>query len=213
MLSVRNAQNQKVFHFMTFSRMVYNITIKWASVVYVINIIIPACSMVLLDIASMFIQLGSGERLGFKITVVLGFSVLLLILNDMVPSSDSPPVLGIFCAVCLILMVTSIIGSVITNYMMMILSDMQPNVPNWITWSLERKRLRQRSEVPLELNLLKRLLVAVLRIHQELNMCSNKQDAKSEWYVAALVVDRLILFLYIIIIIIISSILIIVWAK
>ncbi|KAM4017467.1 5-hydroxytryptamine receptor 3A-like [Anomaloglossus baeobatrachus] len=71
-----------------YSIVVYQITMQRAPVVYVINLIIPSCFLVLLDVISMFIEIGTGERLGFKITVVLGFSVLLLILNDMLPSSD-----------------------------------------------------------------------------------------------------------------------------
>ncbi|OCT84395.1 hypothetical protein XELAEV_18022548mg [Xenopus laevis] len=242
-----------------YSKVSYMITIKRAPVVYVINIIIPACFMVLLDIASMFIPVGSGERLGFKITLILGFSVLLLILNGMVPSSDSPPILGIFCVVCLSVMVFSIIGSILTNYMMA-LSDTRPNVPNWVkTWILKclsrvllfklykdekdlvvsidtvislsdpnvmntdnqpDMELQKKTEdsdkeikVTLEVSFLKRLLSAVLKIHKDLNLSKNKQDAKSEWYLAALVVDRLILICHLIIVIIIFSILIIVWAT
>ncbi|OCT82280.1 hypothetical protein XELAEV_18024800mg [Xenopus laevis] len=237
-----------------YSKVTYMITLKRAPIVYVINIIIPACFMVFLDIASIFIQMGSGERLGFKITVVLGFSVLLLILNDMVPNSDSPPILGIFCALCLAVMVTSIIGTVIINYMMT-LSDTQPNVPNWIkTWILKHlaclllfklyknekdlvvsvdtdpnvkntdnrpdMELKKKSKdsdkeikVNLEVRLLKRLLAAVLKINQDLNLSKNGQDATSEWYLAAIVVDRLILILYLIIVIIIFSVVVIVWAK
>ncbi|XP_063802266.1 5-hydroxytryptamine receptor 3A-like [Pseudophryne corroboree] len=113
------------------SQVIYKITIQRSSIVYVINLIIPACLMVLLDLASMFIHIGNEERLGFKITVVLGFSVLLLILNGILPSSDNPPVLGIFCCVCLAAMVISIMGSIAISYMLM-LSESHPDVPAWI---------------------------------------------------------------------------------
>ncbi|KAG8563271.1 hypothetical protein GDO81_015995 [Engystomops pustulosus] len=79
-----------------YSQVIFELIIKRAPVVYIINLIIPSCFLVLLDVVSMFIQMGTGERLGFKITVVLGFSVLLLILNDMLPNSDNPAVLGEF---------------------------------------------------------------------------------------------------------------------
>ncbi|XP_068115947.1 5-hydroxytryptamine receptor 3A-like [Hyperolius riggenbachi] len=115
----------------TYSTVIYQILIKRAPIVYVINLIIPACFLVMLDIFSMFIDLESGERLGFKVTVVLGFSVLLLILNTMLPSSDNPPVLGIFCCVCLAVMVISMIGSIFSLYMLM-LSETRPDVPRWI---------------------------------------------------------------------------------
>ncbi|XP_056382257.1 5-hydroxytryptamine receptor 3A-like [Hyla sarda] len=114
-----------------YSEIVYEISIKRASVIYVVNLIIPVCFLVLLDIASMFIHIETGERLGFKIAVVLGFSVLLLILNEMLPASDTLPVLGIFCCVCLAVMVTSTIGCIVTFHMFM-LSESQPNLPPWV---------------------------------------------------------------------------------
>ncbi|XP_072278841.1 5-hydroxytryptamine receptor 3C-like [Pyxicephalus adspersus] len=76
-----------------YSVVVYEITIKRAPVIYIINLIVPAVFLVILDICSMFIQ-AYEERLVFKINVVLGFSVLLLILNNMLPTSDSLPMLG-----------------------------------------------------------------------------------------------------------------------
>lgn len=69
-------------------------------ILYVINLIVPAGFLVLVDVASMFIPMEGGERLGFKITVVLGFSVLLLILNDLLPNSEVTPILGESCTVC-----------------------------------------------------------------------------------------------------------------
>ncbi|KAM3920306.1 5-hydroxytryptamine receptor 3A-like [Leptodactylus fuscus] len=114
-----------------YSIVTYSITMQRAPVLYIINLIIPACFMVILDIASMFIPMQTGERLGFKITVVLGFSVLLLILNNLLPSSNNTPILGIFFSVCLSVMVASIIGSIGTSYLLM-LSKNQPDVPFWV---------------------------------------------------------------------------------
>ncbi|KAG8437647.1 hypothetical protein GDO86_008385 [Hymenochirus boettgeri] len=251
LLDVAVSNNSIDFGGDTFSKVTYMVTIKRASVVYIINLIIPACFLVLLDIASMFIQMGTEERLGFKVTIVLGFSVLLLILNDMVPNSDSPPVLGIFCTISLAVMVISIIGSIITNYMLT-LSSTQPNVPQWIKiWILKRlarvllfkiplqhqhlvvhvdtdKDLKERDDkldierrdkqngsvkVTLEVKLLKRLLFEVLQIHRELNLSKMEEKAKSEWYLAALIVDRLVLFMYLCIVFVMFTIVIIVWAK
>ncbi|XP_071970383.1 5-hydroxytryptamine receptor 3A-like [Engystomops pustulosus] len=121
----------------SYSTIYYEITIKRVPVVYIITLIVPACFMVLLDIVSMFIQMESGERLDFKITIVLGFSVLLLILNTMLPNSEVPPILGIFCCVCMAIMVVSILGCVAVSYMLM-LSESQPTVPSWIkSWILK----------------------------------------------------------------------------
>ncbi|CAH2324604.1 5-hydroxytryptamine receptor 3A-like [Pelobates cultripes] len=108
----------------------YEIKIKRTPLNYVINLIIPAVLMLFVDICSMFIQ-SYEDRLAFKITVVLGFSVLLLILNDMLPNSDTPPILGVFFCVCMGTMIFSIAGCVCSSYLMK-LSYEQSKVPTWM---------------------------------------------------------------------------------
>ncbi|XP_053574814.1 5-hydroxytryptamine receptor 3A-like [Bombina bombina] len=120
------------------SKVIYEIIVQRAPILYVINLIIPACLLVGVDVASMFIPMEGGERMGFKITVVLGFSVLLIILNDFLPSTTNPPILGVFCMVCLLIMIISIIDSIFISYMLH-LSAIRPHVPQWLKiWVLVR---------------------------------------------------------------------------
>ncbi|XP_063800309.1 5-hydroxytryptamine receptor 3A-like [Pseudophryne corroboree] len=120
------------------SRVLYQVIVRRAPILYVINLIIPACLLVLVDVSSMFIPMEGGERLGFKITVVLGFSVLLLILNDFLPNTNNPPILGVFCMVCLLIMIVSIMDSIFISYMLY-LSAVRPDVPKWLKlWVLKR---------------------------------------------------------------------------
>ncbi|XP_069594755.1 5-hydroxytryptamine receptor 3C-like isoform X2 [Ranitomeya imitator] len=114
-----------------YSRIILMIIIQRIPQTYVVSFILPICFMVLLDIASMFIEMPKNDRLGFKISIVLGFSMLLLILNDILPLSHTPPLLGIFCGLMMAAMVVSITESVFTAYILM-LSDTQTNVPHWI---------------------------------------------------------------------------------
>ncbi|XP_041077068.1 5-hydroxytryptamine receptor 3E-like isoform X4 [Polyodon spathula] len=76
-----------------YSQVKYTITLKRIPIVYVVNLICPAGILIILDFAGMFISVTGGERLGFKITVVLGFLVLLLILNDQLPNTEVSPIL------------------------------------------------------------------------------------------------------------------------
>ncbi|KAM4721887.1 5-hydroxytryptamine receptor 3A-like [Rhinophrynus dorsalis] len=155
-------QNVDIFHVNVsrrgeeWSKVIYQISMKRAPVMYVVNLIIPACLLVVVDVASMFIPMEGGERLGFKVTVVLGFSVLLLILNDFLPNTDNPPILGVFCMVCLVIMIISIMDSIFISYMLY-LSAVRPDVPYWLKlWVLKR-------------------LAYVLRINtNETNMDTNK---------------------------------------
>lgn len=62
---------------------------------YVVNLIVPLFYMLVLDVASFFVHASKGEKLSFKITVLLSISVLLLILQDMLPSTEENlPMIG-----------------------------------------------------------------------------------------------------------------------
>ncbi|XP_069823989.1 5-hydroxytryptamine receptor 3A-like [Dendropsophus ebraccatus] len=136
LLDITVANDTVLSYGQAFSTVYYEITLQRAPVAYVMTLIAPACLMVLMDIISMFIVMESGGRLGFKITIVLGFSVLLSILNTMLPSSDVPPLLGIFCCVCMAAMTISIIECITISSMLM-LSEAEPTVPSWIkSWIL-----------------------------------------------------------------------------
>lgn len=68
---------------------------KRRPLLYVINFLLPIVFFLTLDLASFFIADHRGEKLGFKVTVLLAISVLLLILNDILPSmSNRTPVIG-----------------------------------------------------------------------------------------------------------------------
>uniref|UniRef100_A0A4W6DYG5 Neurotransmitter-gated ion-channel transmembrane domain-containing protein n=1 Tax=Lates calcarifer TaxID=8187 RepID=A0A4W6DYG5_LATCA len=59
---------------------------KRRPLLHVINFLLPILFFLTLDVASFFISDHRGEKLGFKVTVLLAISVLLLILNDILPS-------------------------------------------------------------------------------------------------------------------------------
>ncbi|KAF7204082.1 transcript variant X3 [Nothobranchius furzeri] len=67
----------------------YTITIKRRPLLYVINLLMPVLFFLTLDIASFFISDNRGEKLSFKVTVMLAISVLLLILNEILPSTSN----------------------------------------------------------------------------------------------------------------------------
>ena len=68
---------------------------KRRSVLYVVNFMLPILFFLGLDLASFLISDSSGEKLGFKITVLLAVTVMQLILNEILPSSsDRIPLIG-----------------------------------------------------------------------------------------------------------------------
>lgn len=67
---------------------------------YVIIFIVPLFYLLVLDLASFCISEASGEKLNFKVTILLSISVLLLILKDMLPSTEERlPMIGEWWAV------------------------------------------------------------------------------------------------------------------
>lgn len=71
------------------------VTIFRKPLLYVINLIVPLVYLLILDLASFFISEGRGEKLSFKVTVLLSISVFMLILKDILPSTeDSLPMIG-----------------------------------------------------------------------------------------------------------------------
>ena len=65
------------------------------SALYIANFLVPILFFFCLDLASFLISDSGGEKLSFKVTVLLAVTVMQLILNDILPSSsDRIPLIG-----------------------------------------------------------------------------------------------------------------------
>uniref|UniRef100_F6R6P1 5-hydroxytryptamine (serotonin) receptor 3C, ionotropic n=1 Tax=Xenopus tropicalis TaxID=8364 RepID=F6R6P1_XENTR len=73
----------------------------------------------LIDILSFFLPPHSTDRASFKMTLLLGYTVFLLIMNDLLPSTaNGTPLIGIYFSVCLALLVLSLLETVIITHVM-----------------------------------------------------------------------------------------------
>ncbi|XP_041670770.1 5-hydroxytryptamine receptor 3A-like [Cheilinus undulatus] len=98
--------------------LVYTFTIKRRPLLHVINFLLPILFFLCLDLASFFIADHRGEKLGFKVTVLLAISVLLLILNDILPSmSNKTPLIATYCIVIFALMLLSLLETILVTYL------------------------------------------------------------------------------------------------
>ncbi|XP_054899052.1 5-hydroxytryptamine receptor 3A-like [Poeciliopsis prolifica] len=98
--------------------LVYKVTIKRRHLLHVINFLLPVLFFLILDLASFFIADHRGEKLGFKVTVLLAISVLLLILNDILPSmSNKTPLIATYCIVIFALMLLSLLETILVTYL------------------------------------------------------------------------------------------------
>uniref|UniRef100_A0A3B5Q259 Neurotransmitter-gated ion-channel transmembrane domain-containing protein n=1 Tax=Xiphophorus maculatus TaxID=8083 RepID=A0A3B5Q259_XIPMA len=87
----------------------------------------------LIDILSFYLPPHSVDRASFKMTLILGYTVFLLIMNDLLPSTaNGTPLIGIYFSVCLALMVISLLETVIITNVLHHSSMKYQEVPNWV---------------------------------------------------------------------------------
>nr|XP_046271508.1 5-hydroxytryptamine receptor 3A-like [Scatophagus argus] len=79
-----------------------------------ITLLLPSILIILADGVSFALPLGGGERNSFKVTLVLSFTMFLIILNDQLPGdSQCSPVIRTHFCVCLVLLVLSMLVSMV----------------------------------------------------------------------------------------------------
>ncbi|MEQ2309121.1 hypothetical protein AMECASPLE_035352, partial [Ameca splendens] len=107
-----------------------SVTIKRRPLLHVINFLLPILFFLSLDLASFFISDHRGEKLGFKVTVLLAISVLLLILNEILPAmSNRTPLIATYCIVIFALMLLSLLETILVTYL--IEKDELGSQENW----------------------------------------------------------------------------------
>ncbi|XP_034035056.1 5-hydroxytryptamine receptor 3A-like [Thalassophryne amazonica] len=109
------------------------VVIKRRPVLYVVNLLIPSSFLMLIDILSFYLPPHSVDRASFKMTLILGYTVFLLIMNDLLPSTaNGTPIIGIYFSVCLALMVISLLETVIITNVLHNNSMKNKDIPHWV---------------------------------------------------------------------------------
>eukprot|EP00066_Takifugu_rubripes_P023985 XP_011613251.1 PREDICTED: 5-hydroxytryptamine receptor 3C-like [Takifugu rubripes] len=68
-----------------YSEIKYFLILRRKPLNYVVNLLIPSCFLVTIDIFSFMLPPHSVDRSSFKMTLILGYTVFLLIMNDLLP--------------------------------------------------------------------------------------------------------------------------------
>ncbi|XP_019906236.2 5-hydroxytryptamine receptor 3A isoform X1 [Esox lucius] len=98
--------------------LIYKITLRRRPLLYIINLVVPVAFFLVLDLASYFISEAKGEKLGFKVTILLSISVLLLILNDILPSTaNNLPVIALYCIIIFVLTGLSLLETMLVSFL------------------------------------------------------------------------------------------------
>ncbi|KAM8836391.1 5-hydroxytryptamine receptor 3A-like [Spinachia spinachia] len=98
---------------------VYSITMKRRSILYIANFLLPVLFFLCLDLASFLISDSGGEKLAYKVTVLLAVTVMQLILNEILPStSDRIPLIAVYCIGIFSLMLLSLLEIIVVMHLM-----------------------------------------------------------------------------------------------
>ncbi|XP_048840191.1 5-hydroxytryptamine receptor 3A [Brienomyrus brachyistius] len=115
-----------------YAEMKFHVVIRRRPLFYTVNLLLPSIFLMLMDIVGFYLPPDSGERVSFKITLLLGYSVFLIIVSDTLPATAiGTPLIGVYFVVCMALLVISLTETVLIVRLVH-KQDLQPPVPDWV---------------------------------------------------------------------------------
>ncbi|XP_058494168.1 5-hydroxytryptamine receptor 3C-like isoform X2 [Solea solea] len=109
-----------------------HIRLRRRATLYVVNLLIPSIFLITIDLFSFLLPPQSVDRSSFKMTLILGYTVFLLIMNDLLPTTGhAVPLLNVFFSLCLALMVGSLLETIVITNLLCGSVKVSP-VPHWI---------------------------------------------------------------------------------
>ncbi|XP_061540343.1 5-hydroxytryptamine receptor 3A-like [Phycodurus eques] len=110
----------------------FHILLRRRSTLYVVSLLIPSIFLITVDLFSFLLPPQSADRSSFKMTLILGYTVFLLIMNDLLPiTGNTIPIMNVFFSLCLALMVASLLETIIVTNLLLTSENVTP-VPRWI---------------------------------------------------------------------------------
>ncbi|XP_003974288.2 5-hydroxytryptamine receptor 3C-like [Takifugu rubripes] len=115
-----------------YSQIIYHLILRRRPILYVINLILPSIFLVTLDVFSFLLPPHSVDRSAFKMTLILGYTVFLLLMNDLLPvTGNETPLLNVFFSLSFALMVASLLATLFVTNLYYRSSHFGP-VPHWL---------------------------------------------------------------------------------
>ncbi|XP_064135456.1 5-hydroxytryptamine receptor 3E-like [Loxodonta africana] len=114
-----------------YDQIMFYVAIRRRPSLYMINLLVPSGLLVAIDALSFYLPTESGNRAPFKITLLLGYNVFLLMMNDLLPTSGTP-LTSVYFALCLSLMVVSLLETIFITYLLHLATTQPPPMPQWL---------------------------------------------------------------------------------
>nr|XP_033937190.1 5-hydroxytryptamine receptor 3C-like [Pseudochaenichthys georgianus] len=108
------------------------VTVRRRATLYVVNLLIPSCFLITVDLFSFLLPPQTVDRSMFKVTLILGYTVFLLMMNDLLPTTGNTiPLINVFLGLCLALMMSSLMETIIITNLLCGSAYYSP-VPRWL---------------------------------------------------------------------------------
>uniref|UniRef100_A0A8C5TQ79 5-hydroxytryptamine receptor 3A n=1 Tax=Malurus cyaneus samueli TaxID=2593467 RepID=A0A8C5TQ79_9PASS len=197
-------------HFQEFS-----LVIRRRPLFYTVSLLLPSIFLMIMDIVGFYLPPHSGERVSFKITLLLGYSVFLIIVSDTLPATAvGTPLIGIYFVVCMALLVISLTETILIVRLVH-KQDLQPHFFPFVSLDASAKLTPYGCEEPRECGAvggtrsamafagrtegsaaLQDVLRETTAIRQLLEKREEFRDVSREWLQVGYVLDVLLFRLY-----------------
>ncbi|XP_006151100.1 5-hydroxytryptamine receptor 3A [Tupaia chinensis] len=115
-----------------YAEMKFYVVIRRRPLFYAVSLLLPSIFLMVMDIVGFYLPPDSGERVSFKITLLLGYSVFLIIVSDTLPATAiGTPLIGVYFVVCMALLVISLAETILIVRLVH-KQDLQQPVPAWL---------------------------------------------------------------------------------
>ncbi|KAK1897551.1 5-hydroxytryptamine receptor 3C [Dissostichus eleginoides] len=216
-----NPDAQLVLSEGSYSEIKYYIILRRRPILYVVNLLIPSCFLITVDLFSFMLPPHSVDRSSFKMTLLLGYTVFLLIMNDLLPTTgETTPLINVFFSLSLALMVASLLETVLITYVHFSSSQYKKekdfSFNNISAIHLQRapgETPPEKQPVEPALEELRKLSRDLLAIRFQVDKHFQGSTSSQEWQMIGIVIDRLLFSLYLVFIIVSFIIIICIWIR
>ncbi|XP_017268771.1 5-hydroxytryptamine receptor 3A [Kryptolebias marmoratus] len=130
-ITAKKLENDDLTGFYT-DQLTFHVRVRRRATMYVMNLLLPSCFLITVDLFSFLLPPQNIDRSSFKMTLILGYTVFLLIMNDLLPvTGNIIPLINVFFSLCLALMVASLLETILITNLLCNSADFSP-VPGWI---------------------------------------------------------------------------------
>uniref|UniRef100_A0A3B4XHL8 Uncharacterized protein n=1 Tax=Seriola lalandi dorsalis TaxID=1841481 RepID=A0A3B4XHL8_SERLL len=197
----------------------FYVSVRRRATLYVVNLLIPSCFLITVDLFSFLLPPKQVDRSLFKMTLILGYTVFLLIMNDLLPvTGNTIPLINVFLSLCLALMVASLLETILITNLLFGSANYSP-VPHWISVFVLHILGRLVRLPPKPRDVKDNTVIqnpaaqgSISDLGCDFTQQSGNQGSE-EWIQVGLIIDRLLFALYILFILVSFITIIIIWRQ